>query len=187
MLDSYWEALGETYQPTAFLAKWQHEPDQMLLNSSRIEHIMTRAEQKDGFAQNTKALNQAVLILITAGSILALVVIYNMSILNFHERIRDLSTLRVLGYHHKEISPLVLAENILSAIAGIICGIPIGWVILYKIALVFGDDFDMNVVLKPFDVAISAFITILFVIVVNVLVARKMKHIDMLEALKSVE
>ena len=148
---------------------------------------MTRAEQKDGFAQNTKALNQAVLILITAGSILALVVIYNMSILNFHERIRDLSTLRVLGYHHKEISPLVLAENIISALAGILCGIPIGWLILYKIAMVFGDDFDMHVVLKPWDIALSALITLLFVVIVNILVARKMRQIDMLEALKSVE
>ena len=187
MRKDYWESLGESYAPTAFLVKWQGALDQTLLSSSRIEQIMTRAEQKDGFAQNTKALNQAVLILITAGSILALVVIYNMSVLNFHERIRDLSTLRVLGYHHKVISPLVLAENIISALAGILCGIPIGWLILYKIAMVFGDDFDMNVVLKPWDVAVSSLITLLFVIIVNILVARRMKQIDMLEALKSVE
>ena len=187
MRDDYWASLGGTYTPTALLVKWAQAPDQTLLASSRIEKIMTRAEQKDGFAQNTKALNQAVLILITAGSILALVVIYNMSILNFHERIRDLSTLRVLGYHHKEISPLVLAENIISALAGILCGIPIGWLILYKIAMVFGDDFDMHVVLKPWDIALSALITLLFVVIVNILVARKMRQIDMLEALKSVE
>lgn len=187
MRDDYWASLGGTYTPTALLVKWAQAPDQTLLASSRIEKIMTRAEQKDGFAQNTKALNQAVLILITAGSILALVVIYNMSILNFHERIRDLSTLRVLGYHHKEISPLVLAENIISALAGILCGIPIGWLILYKIAMVFGDDFDMHVVLKPWDITLSALITLLFVVIVNILVARKMRQIDMLEALKSVE
>ncbi len=125
--------------------------------------------------------------LIVSGSSLAFVVIYNMSILNFFERVRDLATLKVLGFYEKEIRYLVLFENFISTVAGIVLGIPVGKMITTIFVAGFGDDFDLDGSLSIVNIGISAVMTLLFMILVNTVVSRKMKRIDMLEALKSVE
>lgn len=185
--NSYWEALGGDYEPGYLLVKWNAEPDQNILNSSRIVRAVLRTQQKKDFESNINIVNVAAIMLIVSGSSLAFVVIYNMSILNFFERVRDLATLKVLGFYEKEIRYLVLIENFISTVAGIILGIPVGKMITTIFVAGFGDDFDLNGSLSIINIGISAVMTLLFMILVNTVVSRKMKRIDMLEALKSVE
>lgn len=187
MSNDFWESLGGKYKPTALLVKWDNEPDQTLLNSSRITQVIEREQQKRDMESNTKIVDIAAIMLITAGSSLAFVVIYNMSILNFFERVRDLATLKVLGFLESEIKYLVLFENLVSAIAGILLGIPLGKVIVGIFVTGFGNDFDLNGKLNPLNVLLAGMLTLAFMAAVNVMVAKKMRKIDMLEALKSVE
>lgn len=187
MNNDYWERLGGSYEPTALLVKWNHAPDQEVLNSSRVTQVIERDQQERDLKSNTKMVNVAAIMLIAAGSSLAFVVIYNMSILNFFERIRDLSTLKVLGFYEREIRYLVLFENFLSTAAGILLGIPIGKLIVLIFVAGFGDDFDLNGNLSIWNILISAALTLLFMAGVNLMVSKKMRQIDMLEALKSVE
>ena len=72
------------------------------------------------------AMNTIAFILIIFGGVLALVVLYNLGILNFYERMRELATLKVLGFMNNEIKTLVLRENTIFTIIGIIIGIPLG-------------------------------------------------------------
>ena len=183
----YWEQLGGKYAPADLLVKWHGEPNQQFLQSSRIVSDIAREQQKSDFESNMQIVDTAAVMLIIAGSSLALVVIYNMSILNFFERIRDLSTLKVLGFYEREIRNLVIFENLLSTITGILLGIPTGKGIMMLITSGFGDDFALSGEITFNNVLISAVMTLTFMVVVNVMVSKRIKKIDMLEALKSVE
>ncbi|MBE7721152.1 MAG: ABC transporter permease [Lacrimispora celerecrescens] len=185
--NDYWESLGGSYEPTALLVKWNQAPDQAILSSSRVIQVTEKDQQERDLKSNTKIVDIAAIMLIAAGSSLAFVVIYNMSILNFFERVRDLATLKVLGFYEREIRYLVLFENFLSTAAGILLGIPTGKMIVLIFVSGFGDDFDLNGSLNIWNILLSAALTLLFMIGVNLIVSKKMRQIDMLEALKSVE
>lgn len=183
----FWEELGGKYEPKDLLIKWHKEPNQQFLQSNRILGDVSRVQQKLDFQSNMQIVDIAAIMLIVAGSSLALVVIYNMSILNFFERIRDLSTLKVLGFYEREIRNLVIFENLLSTITGILLGIPTGKGIMVLITSGFGDDFSLAGEITLENVLVSATMTLLFMAVVNLIISKKIKQIDMLEALKSIE
>jgi len=186
MTDSYWEKIGEDFKPTSLLVKWNHQDDSFL-NSDYVKSYVNKTNQKSDFEGNLDTVKSAALMLITFGGILAFVVLYNMGILNFFERVRDLATLEVLGFHQKEIRPLVLMENFFSAGIGILFGIPVGGVITDILANGFGDDMDLIGNITIDKVLLSAAITMAFSTIVNFTVTKKIKTIDMLQALKSVE
>ncbi len=185
--DSYWKSLGETFSPTALLIQWNGPPDQRFLESDVVVDSATRESQQSGLASSMQVVNFAVVALIVMGASLAFVVLYNTSILNFVERIRDLATLRVLGFHHRKIRNLVLIENYFSVLLGMLAGIPVGRFISWIIASSLDERMDLlgNITLP--DVLIATAMTLCFAWITNSIVARKMKQIDMLEALKSVE
>lgn len=186
----YFERLGEVYVPTVLFVKWNGERDlsvDVFANSNRVNKHITMLQQKEDFEASLSIITVAVTLLITFGAILAFVVIYNMGMLNFFERIRDLSTLKVLGFYDKEIRALVLADNLLSAVFGVIFGIPLGKLVNDIILVYMGDDFDLLQNLKPGNVLLSVALTVFFAVMVNQYLAKRMKKIDMLQALKSVE
>lgn len=187
MSKDYWDSIGEDFTPTSVLVKWNNEEDKNFLQSDNVENYILRTDQKSDFESNLKIIDIAVVMLITAGGILAFVVLYNLSILNFFERTRDLATLQVLGFYEKEIRSLVLVENILSAGIGIFAGIPIGELISSILAKGFGEDFDLISNVTAGHVLLAGGITVIFAFAVNLVVAKKIKTIDMLQALKSVE
>lgn len=187
MTDTYFEAIGETFKPTAILVKWNHKPDMAFLKGDYVDEYVDRASQIDDIQSSTKVVYMAVIILIIMGGILAFVVLYNSSILNYSERIRDLTTLQVLGFYQKEIQSLVLTDNILSVALGFICGIPVGKVLADIVASGLNDQMDLIGNVSLGTIVVSLIITIIFALVINSIVAKKMKNIDMLESLKSVE
>lgn len=190
MSKTYYEHLGEIYTPTALLVRWNGERDSSVdsfINSDRVTKHTTRRQQEKDLTTTLNIITVAVTLMITFGAILAFVVIYNMGMLNFFERIRDLSTLKVLGFYDHEIRALVLADNLLSAALGVIFGIPLGKLVSNIILIYMGDDFDLLTSLKAGNVLLSVTLTVLFAVIVNHYLAKKMKNIDMLEALKSVE
>ncbi len=187
MTDIFWESLGERFSPTAILIKWNKNPNQRFLESDVVVDSATRESQQAGLDSSMKVINFAVVALIIMGASLAFVVLYNTSVLNFVERIRDLATLRVLGFHHEEIQNLVLIENYFSVFLGVILGIPLGRFISWIIASSLDEGMDLmgNIILS--DVLITGVTTLCFAWIINHFVALKMKEIDMLAALKSVE
>ena len=187
MTDDYWESLGETFSPTALLIQWNSPSDQRFPGSDVVVDSTTRESQQTGLASSMQVVNFAVMALIVMGASLAFVVLYNTGILNFVERIRDLATLRVLGFHHREIRNLVLMENYFSVLLGTLAGIPIGRFISWVIASSLDERLDLLGNITWPDVLLAAVMTLCFAWIINTVVARKMKQIDMLEALKSVE
>lgn len=186
MTDRYWKEIGEDFKPTAVLIRWKH-PDPSFLNSDYVKSYVDMNAQKSAFEGNLTAVKSAAFLLIAFGSILAFVVLYNMGLLNFFERTRDLATLEVLGFRNKEIRPLVLLENIFSSVIGILFGVPVGAVLTDILSKGFGDDMDLIGHITMDKILLAAFLTLLFAVVVNITVSKKIKKVDMLQALKSVE
>ncbi len=187
MTDKYWESLGETFKPTALLVKWKNQPDRKLLDSDIVADLATKESMQDSLSSSLGVVNFAVMFLIVIGASLAFVVLYNTGILNFVERVRDLATFRVLGFHHTEIRYLVLIENYFSVLLGMLSGIPVGRFMSWIIASSIDERLDLlgNISLR--DVLIAGAMTIFFSCIVNRIIAQKMKEIDIFEALKSVE
>ena len=119
---------------------------------------------------------------------LAFIICYNMGLLNFTERTRDYATLKVLGYHQKEIRSLMMRENNYVAVLGVLIGIPPG-VWLVKLILKMCEYESMVFVSKVswFSILGACVITFTFSCMIEGLLTRKVRSIDMVEALKSVE
>ncbi len=187
MTDTYYESLRETFTPTALLVKWEHGPDMAFLNGDYVDEYVDRTRQIADIQSSIKIVYVAGVMLIAMGGILAFVVLYNSSILNFSERIRDLATLKVLGFYQKEIRSLVLTENILSVLLGLCFGIPVGKILSDIVAGSLNEQMDLVSHVSAGTVALSTAATAIFALIVNGIVAKKMKNIDMFESLKSIE
>lgn len=185
--DTLYRAIGEKFDPTAVLIKWNGPPDQAFLNSDSIEETVSMSTQIKNVNSMTTVVLIAAMMMILMGAILTFVVLYNSSILNYTERIRDLATLRVLGFYQREIRALVLTENILSVFLGILFGVPLGKGLLYIIASTLDDRMDLVGSISLGNVLAAGCLTVIFALIVNRAVAKKMKNLDMLSALKSVE
>ena len=119
---------------------------------------------------------------------LAFIICYNMGLMNFTERVRDYATLKVLGYHQREIRSLMLRESGLTALIGVCLGIPPGIALVGIILKTC--EFD-NMVFVSYvsikSVLLASVITFVFAVFIEWLLTRKVRGIDMVEALKSVE
>ena len=140
----------------------------------------------DAAAEQLSSASLVAYILIVFGGSLACVVIYNLGIMSFLEQIRSLATLMVLGFYDKEIKRLQLSENIIFAAGGICAGIPMGIGLSYVIIALLSD-MPLQVNTRPVSFVLSCAVTLLFALLVNWMIGRKMREIDMLGALKSVE
>ena len=106
--------------------------------------------------------------------------------MSFFEQIRSLATLMVLGFYEGEIKYLQLSENLIFAAVGILLGIPLG-IGLDRFLILSITAMPLEVVITARAIALSCGVTMLFALAVNVVIGRKMREIDMLGALKSVE
>lgn len=133
-------------------------------------------------------LGMVTLVLIVSAGMLAFVVLYNLNNINITERQRELATLKVLGFYDKEVSAYVYRENILLTIIGVAVGIVFGiFLHRYVIQTVEVDTVMFGRNIKAVSFLYSSLLTIGFSLVVNLFMHRKLKKIDMVESLKSVE
>ena len=133
-------------------------------------------------------LDAVIIVLIVSAGLLAFVVLYNLSNININERKRELATLKVLGFYNGEVDAYVYRENILITAIGILAGMGMGKVLHYFVITTVEVDatmFGRNI--NPPSYLISAAFTIVFSILVNAVMHLKLKKIDMVESLKSIE
>ena len=185
---SLWRSMGLAYSPSsAYLCT--DNAGALTAELDRYDFVdswQTREVVTAAAAENLNSASLVVYILILFGGGLACVVIYNLGIMSFFEQIRALATLMVLGFHDREIRVLQLSENIIFAVGGIVLGLPAGMALTAFFVAVL-KDLPLIVSTKPLSYVLSCLTTLLFALAVNAVIGRKMKEIDMLGALKSVE
>ncbi len=133
-------------------------------------------------------LGLVMIVIIVASGSLAFVVLYNLININVSERIREISTIKVLGFYDNEVAMYIFRENIILTILGILAGSVMGK-ILY-VFLVSTAEMDNMMMIPTVDMSsyvISGVITMFFAILVMIMMHIKLKNINMIDALKSIE
>ncbi len=129
-----------------------------------------------------------VIVMIIAAAILAFVVLYNLNNINISERRRELATLKLLGFYNGELAQYVYRENVILTLLGTLLGVGLG-IGLHQFVMVTveTDVYMFGRELAPLSVVIAAVLTIIFAMIVNSIMYFKLKKVDMIESLKSVE
>lgn len=169
-------------------ASTESELGSILIKDNEVASVEYYSAAADTFEDSVKVLNKIVILIIISAGLLAFVVLYNLTNINIGERIREIATIKVLGFYNSEVSSYVYRENIFLSMIGSGVGLFIG-IILHRFIMVsieqdgvmFGNHIDGISFLYSF------IITMVFVILVDVAMYRRLKNIPMVESLKSVE
>ncbi len=132
-------------------------------------------------------MNMMVLIFVFAAIVLGIVVLYNLGIMSYVERQRELATLKVLGFRDRHIGSLLISQNIWLTVLGILIGLPGGVGVLYILIITLASEYELSLTLGVLTYSVSILVTFGVSLIVDWMVARKNKHIDMVEALKGRE
>lgn len=159
-----------------------------LLENEKIINTILTKDVKTRMDKTLDKFGVVVWVLIICAGALALAVLYNLANVNINERIRELATIKVLGFYNKEVYEYVERETKILTLFGIILGFGLG----YCLNTFILKTCELDVFMFPTDVGIMVFvyasvITVIFTMMVNVLTYFSLKKIDMIESLKSVE
>jgi len=161
--------------------------ESLLSHDGVLGAIFTRGIAEE-FNKMIGSLNFVVLVLILSAGALAFVVLYNLTNINITERIREIATIKVLGFRDKEVSAYVYRENIILTVIGTLGGLLLGFVLhRFVMGTMEIDTMMFGKNIKPLSYLLSAILTMTFTIVVNLFMFYQLKKINMVESLKSVE
>ncbi len=184
-----WEALNlGPWMPTAVLLRGDALNLPVAAGMDGVDKARGIEEERRSNTLNLQVMEFVVLMLVLFSGVLALVVFYNLGQLNLSERMRELATIKVLGFTPSEIKKLVLRENIIITIVGMLLGMVCGPV-LHKTVLVSALPNTMQYVpyITRNSWIFTAMLTLAFAMLVNWMLGAKFKEVNMVESLKSVE
>ena len=158
------------------------------LDNNAVSGITFTRTISDRIESMITSMNIVTYVLVVSAGLLAFIVLYNLNNINISERQRELATLKVLGFYDGEISMYVFRENIMLTVLGTIFGIFFGiWLHRFVILTAELDIMMFGRQIYTKSYIYSILLTIGFSIIVNIVMHWKMKKIDMIESLKSVE
>ena len=192
----YKKIYNKDVQPNIIYAKYQNDfeenkeealSEELLLNS-KISSITLTSSLMKTMDDTLNAMNFVVYVLIVSAGLLAFIVLYNLANVNISERIRELATIKVLGFYDKEVYNYVTREIILLTIIGILFGLVFGYFLnMFILSTCEIDLLRFKRIVTPLSMLISSTITIVFTMIVNIMTYFSLKKINMIESLKSVE
>lgn len=178
-----WQDAGETFQPTTLLVGKGAKYDK-----SAISSTITMNSQRQNAERFVNNLMSIFALIIAFAVLLIVIVLYNLGALSFVERSRDYATLSVLGIKRNELRNLTLIENLITTFVGWLIGIPAGIWFLGEYVNTFS---TINLVYSPYINWITITVATVFVWVCSLsttlLISRRIRKLDMVEALKGVE
>lgn len=182
----YYETKFGKFVPNVILAKGISE--KKLKEIGGFSSIITKERQNRSIDKLIESVNSIVKLLIGASLLLTVIILYNLGTLNFIEKTREYATLKVLGFMQREIRGIVIKDCILVIAAGWILGLfaSINFLKLY-IKIVSFDNFEWIAYINFRLLAVSSLIVIFTSIAINLIMSSKVRKIDMVESLKSVE
>ncbi|KAI7264896.1 hypothetical protein KC345_g8667 [Hortaea werneckii] len=168
--------------------KWEDAFGEKLTANGRVALVSFSSGVGAAFDETMKSMDVVIVVLIVSAAALAFVVLYNLTNINVSERVRELSTIKVLGFYDKEVTMYIYRENILLTLLGIVAGGALG-ILLHGFVLSTAElDATMFApLIKWQSYMYAAVLTVLFSGIVMVFMHLKLKRIHMIEALKSVE
>lgn len=185
--NAYAEACGVTGYKTDSL--YTSAVKNVLLDDELTKNFEIQDKQSivESFETFTSLLNLSVTVLIAAAIVLGVVVLYNLGVMSYTERYREMATLKVVGFKDKKIAGLLIGPNMWVTVIGVILGLPLAAGTLGYLVKELASEYEMRVVMGWKTFLISTLLTFCVSLVVSLFVAKKNKKIDMVEALKGAE
>lgn len=179
------------YESQFLLLKGNYDKNEVanaIMANDKVVNVNTLEDSNTIMKGSLDSLNIVIWVLIVSAGLLAFIVLYNLININIAERIRELSTIKVLGFYDREVSMYIFRENIILTILGIIAGFGVG-IFLHRFVLATAEvDQAMFAPVIHFQSYVyAAIITMLFAIIVMLFMHKRIAKINMIDALKSYE
>ncbi len=159
-----------------------------LMKEDGVSAVAYTTQLMDTFNNIIESLNLVVAIFVVSAAALSFVVLYNLANINLNERIREVSTLKVLGFRDKETSAYLVRENIILTILGTAIGLFFGiFLHKYVVSIAEVDVVMFGRTIEPLSYILAAVFSVVFSAVVNGIMHVKLKKVDMVESLKAIE
>lgn len=159
-----------------------------LMKTQGVSAVAYITQIMETFDNIIKSLNLVVAIFVVSAGALSFIVLYNLANINLNERLREVSTLKVLGFRNNETSSYLVRENIILTIAGTLLGLFFGiFLHRYVVSIAEVDIVMFGRSIEPLSYVLSALLSFVFSAVVNVIMHYKLKKVNMVESLKAVE
>lgn len=184
MTEAYAESEGIPYHISSVFTDEAVENIEKSPIISSVQDKNTIMESYDGFMD---IMNLMVFVLVLAAVVLGIVVLYNLGVMSYVERSRELATLKVLGFRDKQIGRLLISQNIWLTVIGVLIGLPAGVGVLYILIAALASEYELKLIMGLLTYSVSILLTFGVSLAVGFMVAGKNKKIDMVEALKVAE
>lgn len=155
--------------------------------SAAIKSVQSKQMIMDSFEVFLSMMDMMIYLLVGGALLLGIVVLYNLGAMSYTERYREMATLKVVGFRDKKIGGLLSGQNLALSIVGIIIGIPLGALTLSYLLKTLASEYEMKMAIGAVSYIVTAVLTVGMSLLVSLMVARKNKKIDMVEALKGQE
>lgn len=181
----YNEAIGKIENTTA---EFEDILSRELIENEGINNVSYTSGLKENFEDTIASIIYVVLLMIISAGALAFVVLYNLTNVNISERIREIATIKVLGFYDNEVSAYIYRENTILTFIGIGLGLIIGkYLHIFIMLTVEMDNIMFGLKLDPKSYLMAIGLTIFFSVLVNIVMHYKLRDIAMVESLKSVD
>ena len=182
MTEAFADQTGIPYKVSSVFTDASDIPDDPhILNRQSKQSIM------DSFDVFMDLMNKMIWLLVIAAVILGIVVLYNLGVMSYTERYREMATLKVVGFRDSRIGKLLISQNVWLTVLGILIGIPAGAGVLQYLLTALASEYELKLVLGLPTWLVSILLTFGVSLAVGMMVARKNRHIDMVAALKTAE
>lgn len=152
-----------------------------------ISSKLSKTDVMETYNTLLSMMDSMLIMLVLASVILGVVVLYNLGIMSFVERYKEFATLKVIGFKNKDISRMMVKQNMWITIIGIILGMPLGYLLLDILIKSLAGEYEMNIYAGPLTFIMSVLFTLAFSLIVNLIVQRKNHKISMVDSLKGNE
>ena len=190
--ETYKEAMGELAFKNIYANVSEdsdvHTAGAAVMKAENVTAVSVNEDMLVRFSSMMSSMNYIVFVVIACAAALAFIVLYNLNNINITERIREIATIKVLGFYKRETNAYVFRENVLLSAFGMALGLGLGYLLhQFVMRQIRVDMIAFHIYVKPVSYLYSAVLTLLFAWLVNLAMGGKLESISMTESLKSVD
>lgn len=187
----YDKIFNKVNTPNSYLIELKDNVDSEEFKNDILEYLVITSivdMRFDEINSWVKSIDLVIIVLTAISTVLAFVVLYNLTYINISERIREISTIKVLGFYSKEVTRYIYSETGILTVLGILFGYLIGnWLYNIIVDFIVPDTLNLYKGITPAVYILSTAITLFFFVIVGIIIHKKLDKVDMIEALKGYE
>ena len=188
MTEEYAESIGLTDSEAYRInSVYTMVPKEEIRSGTNITSVQSKQDIIDSFDSFMKIFYFFIIALIVASVLLCLIVLYNLGVMSYMERYREMATLKVLGFRNKTIGHLLISQNLWIAAAGTFLGIPAGIWTLNALMDLLAREYEMETLVGPVSILLATSLNLGTAVIVGWMISGKNRSINMVEALKGTE